>query len=64
MDKKNCNCSVECTVKQCANHSNEGDYCVLDRIKIGTHEKNPTVVQCTDCESFVLGTSSCRSCRS
>lgn len=55
MEKKNNQC-ISCTVHQCANNSGEG-YCGLDRIKIGTHEANPTVSQCTDCESFVLGES-------
>lgn len=55
MDKNNCNCKIECTVTQCANHSCEGNYCALDSIRIGTHEQNPTMIQCTDCESFVLG---------
>ena len=32
---------------------------VLDKIQVGTHESNPTVIQCTDCESFVLGTGDC-----
>lgn len=53
MEKKNNHC-IACTVQQCANNSGEG-YCALDKIRVGTHEKNPTVSQCTDCESFVLG---------
>ena len=53
MEKKN-NHSIACTVMQCANNSGEG-YCVLDKIRVGTHEKNPTMSQCTDCEYFVLG---------
>lgn len=51
------NCSGEnkciaCTVSQCAYHSKTGDYCSLNKIQIGTHEANPTEVQCTDCQSF------------
>ncbi|MCI9449849.1 MAG: DUF1540 domain-containing protein [Clostridiales bacterium] len=60
MDNKNCNHSIECTVTQCANHSTDDNFCALNRIRIGTHEKNPTVVQCTDCESFILKNSGCR----
>ncbi len=43
---------IECTVSKCANHSDEGNYCSLERILVGTHENNPTVDQCTDCKSF------------
>ena len=49
------NHSIFCTVTQCANHAHNCDYCSLERVCIGTHEKNPTVTECTDCESFVLG---------
>ena len=48
------NHSISCTVSQCANHAKTCDYCALEKVFIGTHEKNPTVVQCVDCESFVL----------
>lgn len=48
------NHSISCTVSQCANHAKTCDFCALDKVFIGTHEKNPTVVQCVDCESFVL----------
>ncbi len=57
MEKKANHC-IACSVEQCANNSHSG-YCVLDKIQVGTHESNPTVVQCTDCESFVLGASDC-----
>lgn len=50
MDK---NDSIKCSVQQCK-YNNKSDYCTLNQIKVGTHESNPTVVQCTDCESFVL----------
>ncbi len=59
MDNKNSNSSIECTVVQCANHSTTSNHCALGSIKVGTHEKNPTVIQCTDCESFVLGNKDC-----
>ncbi len=54
MEEKKNSC-IECTVKQCANHSRTDDYCALDKIRVGTHELNPTVSQCVDCESFILG---------
>lgn len=46
------NKSIECTVTQCRNHCNAENYCSLDKIKVGTHECNPTMDQCTDCLSF------------
>lgn len=55
MEKKKNHC-IECSVSQCANHCGNEDYCALDKIRVGTHEPNPTVSQCVDCESFVLGT--------
>lgn len=59
MDKTNTNKCIECSVTQCANHSADEKYCALNKIKVGTHEKNPTVSQCVDCESFVLGNKNC-----
>ncbi len=46
------NKSIKCTVTQCSYHCNTDNYCSLDCISVGTHEANPTMVQCTDCESF------------
>ena len=54
MDKTNPNTCIECSVTQCANHATDVKYCALNKIKLGTHEKNPTVSRCVDCESFVL----------
>ena len=48
----NANKCIECTVRQCANHCGDANYCALDRILVGTHEANPTADQCTDCKSF------------
>ena len=44
--------SIRCSVVQCKNHCDTKDYCALESITVGTHEANPTVCQCTDCESF------------
>ncbi len=52
MDNCNCNKSIECSVESCRYHSTQADYCALDKIKVGTHECNPTVSQCVDCLSF------------
>ena len=45
--------SIECTIKNCTFHDQKENYCTLDRIKVGTHEANPTQKECTDCESLV-----------
>jgi hypothetical protein len=50
MDKKNP--SIECSINNCEYHAKSVDYCTLDKIKVGTHESNPTEKACTDCESF------------
>lgn len=47
-----CNKSIGCTVNQCEHHAQKEDYCTLDKISVGTHEANPTMVECTDCNSF------------
>lgn len=54
--ENNCkaNKCIACTVNQCANHCATSDYCALNSIRVGTHEKNPTMDQCTDCQSFKL----------
>ena len=54
MNGCNANKSIKCTVTQCKNHCNSQDYCSLSNVSIGTHESNPTVCQCVDCESFEL----------
>ena len=48
------NSSIKCSVKSCQYNDEAKAYCTLDEIKVGTHEKNPTVPECTDCESFKL----------
>lgn len=52
MSDKDANLCIKCSVVQCKHHCGTADYCALDEIQVGTHEENPTVVQCTDCESF------------
>ena len=54
-----CNCNhankaIACTVTNCRNHCDNADFCSLERIQVGTHEANPTMDQCTDCQSFQL----------
>lgn len=53
-DKMQANKSIGCTVEQCAHHCGQENFCSLEKINVGTHEKNPTKVECTDCNSFVL----------
>ncbi|MEG1278508.1 MAG: DUF1540 domain-containing protein [Cellulosilyticaceae bacterium] len=45
---------IKCTIKQCKYHDFKDDHCTLNQITVGTHELNPTQVECTDCKSFVL----------
>ncbi len=55
MDFNHCkaNKCIECSVTSCGNHCTGENYCSLDRVRIGTHECDPKVDQCTDCLSFV-----------
>ena len=53
MENKTSNPSIECSVKQCANHSPSEDYCTPGKVRIATHEPDPKVCECVDCESFV-----------
>lgn len=52
IDNSYVNQSIKCTVEQCKHHCSNKDYCSLEAVKIGTHESNPTMCQCTDCQSF------------
>lgn len=48
------NNSIQCSVCNCKYHASDVNYCTLDKIKVGTHESNPTKKECTDCESFAM----------
>ncbi len=48
----NKNTAIQCTVEQCKHNCKTAPYCTLQAIRVGTHEKNPTVIECTDCQSF------------
>ena len=52
MDTSKANSSIKCTVHQCEYHCDQKDYCSLENITVGTHEDNPSMIECTDCESF------------
>lgn len=49
------NSSIECSVKSCAHHCQDKDYCTLNAIKVGCCD--PSVAKCdqTECASFALG---------
>ena len=46
------NSAIKCSVVSCQYNEKSKEYCTLNQIKVGTHEKNPTEIACTDCESF------------
>ncbi|MBQ2604224.1 MAG: DUF1540 domain-containing protein [Acutalibacteraceae bacterium] len=48
------NHSIKCSVNECEHHCNAENYCSLNCVTIGTHEANPTLCKCVDCESFQL----------
>lgn len=53
MDNNKCkNESIKCSVSQCKHNMVTEDYCCLDCISVGTHEDDPEVPECTDCNSF------------
>lgn len=56
MEKTCNNCyenhNIQCHVTTCKYHSDKGAYCALNSIIVGTHEANPTMPECTDCQSF------------
>ena len=43
---------IRCTVTSCTHHCKDAQYCGLNAIQVGTHETNPSMDQCTDCQSF------------
>lgn len=43
------NTAIHCTVTTCANHCRAAQYCGLDTIRIGAHERG------TDCQSYREG---------
>lgn len=45
---------IHCSVQQCRHHAGNENLCTLSSINVGTHEANPTDMQCTDCQSFEM----------
>ncbi|MBQ9383640.1 MAG: DUF1540 domain-containing protein [Ruminiclostridium sp.] len=54
MSSERANKCIECTIHNCQHHCSSSDHCSLDHISVGTHEADPTDVQCTDCLSFTM----------
>ncbi|MBR5088554.1 MAG: DUF1540 domain-containing protein [Ruminiclostridium sp.] len=54
MSTERANKCIGCSVTNCAHHCCDSDFCSLDRIQVGTHETDPTMDQCTDCQSFKM----------
>ncbi|MBR5683080.1 MAG: DUF1540 domain-containing protein [Ruminococcus sp.] len=59
MEDQKKNKSIKCDVSQCRHNLVSEHYCSLDCISVGTHEDNPTVPECTDCNSFVVRSGCC-----
>lgn len=51
-DNSYANQCIICNVTSCKNHNKTRNYCSLEAIRVGTHESDPTVPPCTDCQSF------------
>lgn len=49
-----CKSNIKCTVTQCKFNNTSDKYCTLSEITVGTHEANPSMPECTDCQSFQL----------
>ena len=52
---QNMNPSIQCSVKNCAYHSGDKEYCTLSAIKVGGCQSSVHSCQETKCDSFQLG---------
>ena len=43
---------IQCSIHNCVHHAGTVDYCTLEKIHVGTHEADPKMKECTDCDSF------------
>ncbi|MBR6967368.1 MAG: DUF1540 domain-containing protein [Ruminococcus sp.] len=59
MEEHKKNPCIRCDVSQCRHNLCTEHYCTLDSISVGTHEEDPTVPECTDCNSFVRRSGGC-----
>lgn len=46
------NPGIRCTVEQCRYNLCSENACCLGTVRIGTHETDPSVKECVDCDSF------------
>lgn len=44
--------SIACEVTECKYHSDQENYCALDKIRVVKHSGPATTVEQTDCGSF------------
>lgn len=49
------NSSIQCSVKSCAHHGQDKDYCTLNSIKVGCCDTSVAKCAQTECASFNLG---------
>lgn len=54
MDQKNTNSSIGCSVKECAYHNKEKNYCTLSSIQVGRCGPTSHNSECTECDSYRL----------
>jgi hypothetical protein len=54
MNNNYVNKNIECSVKNCANHCPNDNYCALEKITVGKHGNDSDPNSCgSDCRSFV-----------
>ena len=46
------NASIGCTVKECAHHCKDDNFCTLAYIQVVKHSSCANSAECTDCGSF------------
>jgi molybdenum cofactor biosynthesis enzyme MoaA len=54
MNQSNSNPSIGCTVKECAYHNKDKNYCTLSSIQVGHCGPTSHSSDCTECDSFRL----------
>lgn len=48
------NPSIGCVVSECMHHSQNSEYCTLDKIQVGKNDSFSSKQEDTDCKSFEL----------
>ena len=54
LDNRYANQCIACTVSSCKYPNEQSDFCSLEKITVGLHDKRPAEYPCTDCRSFQL----------